>query len=436
MKINFNGHFGRKHGKKEVHDFYRKKFEIEAGMFGLLKEAKIDREFRIPYDCKECPECGEGIKWDITENEIKALNKCKYPNGYPEIEFTINIPSGKMVVGNDFRGIFPVIGDHYVNHTIGIVRTTEDYAKVNMAHCFVGNTCPSVFKINNKSFVIGNTGAHSKHPVPKSKRVGGICTDLWWFSIADHDEFIKRGGKIGNYVDVIECKAGIYEFSHKYHLLDHNDYKSPAIYTTINWKSKPIELIDHAAEFKKLNFTAEQVMHELFRTNQDFYGSPSKGYIPDSYADGVSEGQGKQMPITREEWPYYFTAERLLCTYGGGLQWHPNGWATEGFTPQKDEPEVQIPIFNKPYNWGQPCQYSGLSEMVKSHSMGKEENANPSFVRLGFNILQCIIRYGAYEYGKNTQLVFEKNGRTVKWAKELYPLMVKKYGEPEIPYRL
>ena len=79
---------------------------------------------------------------------------------------------------NDLRGYFPDVKDDYdVNTIAGTVECTRAYEQVGMIHILVGNSCPGVFKKNKELLRVathGNAGG--------LKRVGGICTDLWWFS--------------------------------------------------------------------------------------------------------------------------------------------------------------------------------------------------------------------------------------------------------------
>ncbi|MFX8653186.1 hypothetical protein ABTM19_20885, partial [Acinetobacter baumannii] len=83
--------------------------------------------------------------------------------------------------------------------------TTQDYAKIGMAHCCVGNSCPAMYECRDgrraadSHFVIGTTSSRGKaprfHSDDRVHRVAGICTDLWLYSICDADEFVKRAGK-------------------------------------------------------------------------------------------------------------------------------------------------------------------------------------------------------------------------------------------------
>jgi len=145
------------------------------------------------------------------------------------LKVAIDVPSGKLICGNDFREQYPVDpvdGKFNINEKVGIKLTTEAYAKVGMFHGFVGNSCPSLY-VKDNTINILNAGWNKKTDkqkrVPKQfgKRVGSICTDLWWYSVADYDDFIKRGGVVDKQWDtIINVEPGRYVLCHN---LDYND---------------------------------------------------------------------------------------------------------------------------------------------------------------------------------------------------------------------
>lgn len=317
--------------------------------------------------CK-CPCCCEPVGFKVTKDSISITTPCPHPKGYPAFEFDLSVPSGKMVVGNDFRNEFKVIGSYSCNSAKGMEQITQQYAKIGLAHCFVGNTCPGVFKVGKQDFRIGR-GRGS---------IASICTDLWWFSICDYDEFVRRGGDPSK-ENVIECKPGTYHFKHVYHCGRKEPTKD---YTYITWVSKETKPI--VDDFAERNFTVEQVIHKAI----------TEGYFNDIIA----------------------IANHLMCVIGNGSEYHPNGW--HGYTEMpKDEPEVEIPIFDKPYAWYPLCSYSNIMTAVEN------EPLNPSFARLAFNIVQCMLRHGVLDFatkqvkpaGKDVEKLFEK-------LKEKYPV--------------
>lgn len=61
------------------------------------------------------------LGFTITKDCIKATEPCKYPNGIPLCIVQIEVPSGKLVFGNDFRGQVSVKPDFYLNHDINLI---------------------------------------------------------------------------------------------------------------------------------------------------------------------------------------------------------------------------------------------------------------------------------------------------------------------------
>jgi len=129
---------------------------------------------------------------------------------------------------------------------MGLKQTTELYGRHNMFHGFVGNSCPGVFKDGNK-YYIGNEGYDWDidkviDPLP-GRYVSGVVTDLWWYCIADLEEFFRRGGKIyKNYDDVIDVEPGRYVLKHYRGIAGYKDYNSAEreIFATFELTNEPI----------------------------------------------------------------------------------------------------------------------------------------------------------------------------------------------------
>ena len=188
-----------------------------------------------------------------------------------KLKVAINVPSGKLVCGNDFREQYPIKEDYYINETLGIKLTIEEYAKMGLFHGYVGNTCPGLY-LKNGQIKIASLNWDKKKPKEFGKRVGGICTNLWWYSIADHDDYIKRGGIIHKNVDVVKVKPGRYILSHDLER-DFDDY--PVTFATIersDEKIKPWKLPEEGAveEIMKL-------LPEKFLGRKCIYNPPPRG---------------------------------------------------------------------------------------------------------------------------------------------------------------
>jgi len=157
------------------------------------------------------------------------------------VKVAINIPSGKLICGNDFREQYPISGEFDVNEAIGIKRVIEAYGKQGLFHGFCGNSCPRLYLSGNKLSIASPAWDEKtdKKIDPKlGKRVGAICTDLWWYSVADYDDFIARGGKVdGQWDTIIDVKAGQYILSHS---LRYKDWNELELYATIQKSGRKI----------------------------------------------------------------------------------------------------------------------------------------------------------------------------------------------------
>jgi hypothetical protein len=166
------------------------------------------------YSSEGCTYCGthEFLTDGFT---ITAAEPCPYPEGM-ECEIILDVPSGVVVIGNDFRDKFPGATDQegydfYVNTSRGIYGTIKDHEADKMAHFFVGNSCPTVYRTAQDTLLIANgpseelevekeDGGYDYVDNPELGKwladkldIGGVCTDLWWVSMVDQAEAESRG---------------------------------------------------------------------------------------------------------------------------------------------------------------------------------------------------------------------------------------------------
>lgn len=190
-----------------------------------------------------CYTCGEEVEFETNGLTIQAKNPCPHPNGI-SLTFELNIPSGVMVVANDLRDHFNFEDDFNVNTAMGIVKTTKAMEKIGCAHAFVGNSSPGVYKTGENTFIVASSGYNEKtggEKKPKGKRVATICTDLWWYSIVDWNEFKKRKCNGKYQIDKVKVKPGVYRFSHFYGTGQkfEKNFEKPSIFTKIEWLRIP-----------------------------------------------------------------------------------------------------------------------------------------------------------------------------------------------------
>lgn len=423
--IDFGGHcHGIEANEYGALDYYREHamnaFAFRGDIDDIAKkdEAKIALanaiENKIPlaepltaHTCFcQCRHCGEELQFATDGTKIWVLNRCEYPEGHPAYEFEINIPSGHFVIGNDFRGAFPVAGDFDINTTAGMKATSDAYAKIGLAHAFVGNTCPGVYKIKDGSFVIGTCGSKGRSPVKRARRVAGVCTDLWWYSVADFDEYCLRY-KIedkktflkekDHYIDIIKCRPGVYRFKHQYHL-QKDDYKQSQVYTYVDWVREPDPVVDLQADYESKNYTAGQIISHY-----------------------------------QQRWGYSIerAIDQLFFTNGSGTEIHPNGWLIPSSAITEDEvlQDVEIPVLDKQCYWypfsdySMICYAAGCAADHYHRFHGSEiPYLNESFTAVAFNALRCILLYGIDPKQKDWEKqMLDAARKAIKGLAKIYP---------------
>jgi len=343
----------------------------------------------------------------------------------PIYTFELNVPSGKMVVANDLRHDWPVVGDYDVNSNYGCRMTSEQYAeRAGMAHAFVGNTCPGMNRLSLTEFIIGvDEYAEDGKPAGKLKgeEVAGICTDLWWYSIVDYDDFVQRLGKPKERA-VVECKPGVYQFRHLFHALDRNG-AYPQVYTEIKWARKPDKVRDYRAEYDALNFTAEQIVADMLRGEHRVLYEDAPPY--------KKTEDWPSMPANAANRQIWKAVNQLIVVLGNGQEYHKNGWLGGSPDLKPDVPGVEIPEFHGKFHWYPLCDSSflvraaGDGDEVDYHGIApKDIHLNESFVRLAFNVLYCMVRYGTEDGGSHSK---EYEKATIKNAQQALRGFARKY---------
>ena len=262
-----------------------------------------------------------------------------------------------------------------VNKLEGCEQQSKVMADIGCAHASVGNTCPGVFRVGEDSFVIAGSAYDpetDKLYEPSWEQVASVCTDLWWYSIVDGDEFKRRGCE-GHYSDAqtVKVRPGVYRFTHK---LWREDVEGPNIFSTVEWVRDPDVVRDFAAEYSAKNFTAGQVIANSIKKWPTLYSND---------ADGIRQA-----------------ADHIFCTIGGGGDWHKNGFVQYDPDMKPDDPSVDIPKFSGSYTW-YPLneEYSALCLAADG-----KINLNPSFAALAINVAECIVAHGSKEFAGHPDL--------------------------------
>lgn len=394
---------------------HRRKF-VEA----LESGAPLEEPIPLPRSLREyaCPVCTQPLKLGFDGTGITVLNDpCPYPDGLVT-EWELNVPSGKIVVANDLRDWFPSDEDHDVNSMLGTHLTTLGYAEVGMSHGFVGNTCPDVYRDGEDRFVVGSYRDEiwdaedreyrpNPEPCPWGKKVADVCTDLWWYSIVDYDEFLRR---LAHYTPdedlqeildrwsmrVVDVRPGVYKFRH-----DQGTDRDAAVveYATFERVRDADAPRDYLKEEREKSYTAAEVLIQQCLSWPSLYmGQSALEDIPLAKAAELWESyddEGRAHALAR-------AADQIMCVLGSGTEWHENGFPRMVVSDKARELAAEmgdVPPFDFEAHWYPiSAGYGGLCLGAGVRDEYTENNPlvrlAPSFVLLGLNICQNAIRFG------------------------------------------
>ncbi len=175
----------------------------------------------------------------------------------------IDIPSGQIAFADDLRFAYPISkhkeSPQNADGPLWQKIITEDYGEAGLFHGYVGNSCPSIHRYDNM-LIIGNPSYDNKNWEARDdlpgKHVGSVCTDLWWYSIADHDDLAARMHKMGDNINdirlggIVKVKPGRYILRHYYPYFGKSRIKHDdgvKIYATLHRSDreiKPLKLPD------------------------------------------------------------------------------------------------------------------------------------------------------------------------------------------------
>lgn len=438
--LEWNGHW--KNGSAIREEFWKGLLqEAYLGPWAMTKEEAeailqapenlLDRwvpvdisEFR--FSLRDCF-CGEGAFAFETNGKVVRIvgAPCKFPDGLPPNEWELNVPSGKLVVANDLRELFPLAedDDFDVNTNLGCRQTASAYAAIGMSHAFVGNTCPGVYRCKDGTYKIANEPSEDRwddekkeyvpiDPKPEfdGERVAGICTDLWWYSICDHEEFKRRCKRFKQRkrdfsIEIVDVEPGVYRFRHN----DREDDGGPdeTIYTKFERVRPPDPIKDHIAAYEDVD------------VNPHAYVQAQAARWPSLYGKVKRRGGSKDEPVpwaelTEEErlFAWRRVADQTFCAIGAGVGWHEKGFPTAKVDPSV--PDVEPPSFREQCHWypfSKP--YGGLFE---------PKVLTPSFAKLAFRVLESVISFG-------TDVHDSERCREVIYVRKRMLLAVERYRE-------
>lgn len=347
---------------------------------------------------RRCFQCGaDELTIETNGVDVRLTgSSCPYPEGLTPTEWELNVPSGKLVVANDLRSIFPLPeGDSFsVNTPLGCREASHAYAANGLAHAFVGNTDPTVYKEEGDTYKIGRK-------LRKWKPVASITTDLWWYSICDQEEFDRRctrfsqDPKAFNH-KVVSVKPGVYHFKHDVRTLQDDGHSR--VYTTVTWVREPDPVTDFLA------------LHDAIDISPNAYVQAKTHQWPSLY------GGGKRAPwislsAHQQRHAWQRVADQALFVIGAGVDWHERGFPFAKVEP--GIPDMDPPSFRGQYPWypfSRP--YGGIFEAKLS----------PSFAKLAFRVLESVISFG-------TPVRDSAHSRDVIYVRARMQLAVDRYRE-------
>lgn len=136
----------------------------------------------------------------------------------------LKVPSGKVIVTDNLSGAYPYWSDDEVydyNSFEGQAKAVEIMASRGVAYGPVGNSCPGFYRTGPDTYVLANLPYNEdadKETLPEGwTYLTAVITDLWAYSIADHDDWLSKGGDptgLGWADTIVDLPVGVYEFTH------------------------------------------------------------------------------------------------------------------------------------------------------------------------------------------------------------------------------
>lgn len=442
----------RGHWKNSTDKYFRDRFRRELRFLGILRtgpkeawetllqalesgsilDTWIDLG-RAMIGSDGCSYCGADRFHFETNGKVVRLSgdNCPLPNGFEPTEWELNVPSGKLVVANDLRRWFPLPeGDGdipSINTVLGCRMTALAYAKAGMSHAFVGNTCPGVYRLTDKSFKLATEPRdeywngkdwvpYKRRPKFKGERVAGVCTDLWWYSLCDLEEFERRIVKFGGslkeaYAEVIDVTPGVYRFRHNDDF-DRDEFKNEVVYATFEWVRDADPVKNFIQELDEVEVNAHAYVQSQVKRWPTLYGTAD----PLDDESGLSWDEMSEEQRTKS---WQRVADHIFFTIGGGTDWHEKGFPSAKVEPNISD--IEPPQFRQQWHWYPFSEgYGGIFGGVK---------LSPSFARLAFRCLESVISFGMNVHdGEKCREVSYTRERMLKAVKK-YRKMAKQYPE-------
>lgn len=250
----------------ELSSLLRQSHFYAGARYDILKMLKTEVPFTVVKMAVlgrvRCFCCGQEISLYYDGKKFFLESPCPYPEGIP-LAVELNIPSGVMMIRDDLREDFEIpcmpekYGDFYsANYHIGAVRTSLLASEFGCAHFMVGGGFPRVYRQDSRNLIVVKNGYNEeddREVCPEGDLVATVDTRLWWYSVVDKDEYLRRGCE-GKYDGIQEIKVepGVYRFTHLVHLRSFAREKDrPTVFSRIEWVRPPDPPKDYGVILEK-----------------------------------------------------------------------------------------------------------------------------------------------------------------------------------------
>ncbi len=403
--------------------------DAEALLQAAKKKQALDRwvpfkPFGFRTFVRACSTCGtKRLSLETNGKVIRITGEpCPFPDGLPLTEWELNVPSGRLVVANNLRNLFPLIDDDEdfnINTAFGCRQTALAFAEAGLAHAFVGNTCPEVYRCKDGSYKIANMPSNErwdpkkkeyvpvKRPAYDGVSLASICTDLWWFSICDHDEYLRRKARIEDRdrnIEVIDVEPGVYRFRHN-EGAHARDYRKENVFTRFERVRPPDPVKDFQAAYEAIEVNPHAYVQKQVAQWPTLYGK----YTGEVYEEvGVPWAEMSEADRT-ESWQK--VADHIFCVIGGGTEWPEKGFPRARV--DATIPDIDPPSFRAQHPW---------YPFSEDYSALLKTSLSPSFAKLAFRVLESIISFGM-------QVHDNAHSREVRYVRARMVQAVKRYRQ-------
>jgi hypothetical protein len=190
---------------------------------------------------RPCYWCGVQPVYSYDGASVTSTTACESPEGYP-VEFALSVTSGKIVFAPDLGDVYVSGDDTYMNlgrsaGAFGQATEMRALAAVGCAFGFVPKSYFSLFQTDEGTYTIASPAYDKDGEITyDAVELADTDDDYWTYAIADHDDYVAKGGTFGEYgPTVVEVPNGVYHFTHHTFekSFDPDAYSTTQVFATI-----------------------------------------------------------------------------------------------------------------------------------------------------------------------------------------------------------